>query len=240
MDEASQKVLDQIEKLFRVAGKTSNEAEATAFTAKANALMAAHNLTMSEVEQNSTEAVSGRRLDEQVAGGMYTYQKNLWRNIAELNFCMYFTLLVKTEPGSKKFRRGRKFTNAHRVVGRQVNVAATKALASYLSSTIERECRKRLQDRTDLIVKGNNQFYSSWAVAFREGMADRIIEKIQERRGNAIAKEEAAARKAAREAAKKGLSTATAVSLRSIAEQEKIKNYDFIHGEGAWARKEAA
>lgn len=245
MDEATQKVIDQIEKLLRVAAKTASEAEAAAFTAKANALLAAHNLTVSEVENSSTDGTSGRRLDEQVSGGgMYNYQRNLWRNIAELNFCMYWTQVVRLRQPEFYNRGGitkqKQFTYGHRLVGRQVNVIATRNLANYLNSVIERLCRERLQDRTDQIVKGNNQFYSRWAIAFREGVADRVVEKIQERREAAIKDEQKKARAAAREAARKGHVTSTALTLNSLKDRERQSNYDFLYGEGAWARKEAA
>jgi lactate dehydrogenase-like 2-hydroxyacid dehydrogenase len=203
-DESTQKVIDQVEKLLRVAAKTSNEAEAAAFSNKANELLAAHNLTLAEVESAGSGAVSGRRLDEQVAGGMYKYQRRLWHHVAQLNFCMYFTMVARVKEGTKKFKRGRKLTHEHRIVGRQVNVVSTKNIAGYLHGVIERMCRERLQDRTEMIVKGNNQFYSRDAIAYREGIADRVIEKIRERRADILEKERIETEKAARAAARKG------------------------------------
>lgn len=233
MDETTQKIVDQVEKLLRVAAKTSNEAEAAAFTSKANELLAAHNLTISEVEAASSGAISGKRLDDHVAGGMYKYQKRLWVSIAELNFCMYWSMLMRTKEGSIKFKYGRQFTHTHRLVGRQVNVIATKNMGSYLEGVIKRLCIERLGE------EDRSGFFSSWAVAFREGIADRIVDKVQERRNTAVDQEERKVKAAARKASKEGLSTSMALTLTGLAEREEQANYDFLNGEGAWARKKA-
>ena len=231
MDEATRKAVDKIEKLMRLAGSNPNEAEATAALEKAQALLVAYNLDMSVVEQASGQ--SGKRLDEMVSGGMHRYQRNLWRHIAELNFCMYWTQKNRVRDGSFQAKKGRKWTHEHRLVGRTVNVAATKGMACYLDQTIERLCREMLGGERSM------QYYSSDAVAFREGVADRVIEKICDRREGLIKKERRDAAAAAKKAAEAGLSLSKELTISGLTEAEEAGNYDFLNGEGAWAKKKA-
>src|SRR5262245_16004988 len=135
MDEATQKAVDRIYKLLQLAAKNPNEAEAAAATAKAQEYLAAYNLTVARVEASASGATSGKRLDEAVRGGFYKYQRRLWEAIADLNFCMYWTLLVRVKEDSVIARRRRQmgrppgWTHEHRLVGRQINVIATQNMA---------------------------------------------------------------------------------------------------------------
>jgi hypothetical protein len=181
------------------------------------------------IEQLAGE--SGKRTDEMVTGGMFRYQRELWRHIAELNFCFYWTQKVRVKDGSYQAKKGRRWTHEHRLVGRVVNVVATKNMGNYIEQAIERLCREMLGSERSM------QYYSRDAIAFREGVADRVAEKIVERRELAEEDEERKAAQAAREASAKGLSTSTAMTLGKVKESEEASNYDFLHGEGAWAKK---
>lgn len=232
MDDENRKVMERIAKLFQLAEKNPNKEEAASAMNKAQELMLAYNFDMATIEKNTGD--SGKRLDEKVSGGMHRYQRELWTHIAELNFCMYWTMLVRTKEGTPQFRRGRKFTHEHRVVGRQVNVIATRNMGTYLEGVITRLCIERMGD------ENRSGFYSSWAVAYREGIADSVMQKVRQRRKGI---EEEAQRKAdeeAERAQRAGISVATALTLKSVAESEEAANYDFLHGEGAWARKQKA
>ena len=161
------KIVQRVEKLLALANrKKGNEAEAAAAAAKAQEMLAAYNIDMAMVEQGTGS--SGRREEAKHSGGVYLYQRDLWRAVAELNFCMYWT-----QSGWKKIevnRRAydgtlRKETNyklqyEHRVVGRTVNVQLTRTMSSYLEQTIERLVMDRLEN-------DNNQRFSRWAVSYR-------------------------------------------------------------------------
>lgn len=229
MDDDTRRAIDKIEKLMRLAGANPNEAEASAALAKAQELLVAYNLTMAVVEQASGQ--SGKRLQEMVAGGMHKYQRKLWRYIAELNFCMYWTQKNQVRDGSVQAKRGRRHTHEHRLVGRTVNVSATRGMALYLDHTIERLCREMLGG------DAHKSFYSRDAVAFREGIADRVIEKIIDRRDEMVAREERDKAAAAKKAAEQGLSLATTLTVAGLTEAERDANMDFIHGEGHSARE---
>jgi len=235
MSELSPKALKAIatvEKLMRLAGKNPNEAEAAAASAKAMDLLAKYNLDMSIVEQNSGD--KGKREDAKMAGGLYHYQRDLWQALAELNFCMYWNQYRYDKDKSEKRRRP-SYTFQHRLVGRTVNVTATRTMAQYLEQTIERLTRERMGG-------DGKQFFTRYAISYREGIAARVEEKIYERRRHLLAEERAkekAAEKAARAAGREGVSTSTALTLASLRQSEEDANNDFLYGEG-WSAKQRA
>jgi hypothetical protein len=227
LTDAQRKAVDTVEKLLRLAAGRGSAAEAASAAAKAQEILEAHNLSMAEVERAQGK-VSGKREELKQRGGMFVYERRLWGQVAELNFCLHF---VRHEQYFRKDlnRRAIRFVNA--LVGRTVNTAAARALGTYLQGTIERLCRERLHERGE----GNAQFFSAWAVSFREGVADEICWRLYERRKQRMSDEEAA-RRAAAEKGMSGASTATALTLRDVATQEKDANRDFIMGEGWSAR----
>lgn len=238
----ARKAIEQAEKLFRLAGKNPNQNEAAAATAKAMELLARYNLDMSIMEQSSG-ATAGRREDTKFKGGLYHYQRDLWEAVAKLNFCMYWNQYVRDEEKTARRREKDKWARSamtfqHRVVGRTVNVTATRVMAEYILGTIERLARERYPDPA--------QFFVRAAISYREGMAEAVIDKIYERRKQFLREEqrkEHAAKKRAAEAATKGISTATTLTLASLEKSEHDANIDFIYGEGTsaqWAAAEAA
>jgi len=227
MDEATLKAIDRIEKLMKLAGNNPNPQEAASALARAQELLAAYNLDMAVVEAASGQ--SGKRTQESISGGGFAWQRRLWRHIAQLNFCMYFTMKVRVKPGSYAEKRKRTFTSEHRLVGRVVNVQQTIAMAEYVRQVIERLRRKRFGSDTK----------SSDAFAYREGVADAIVDKVVARREEREAKEQADAQAAKDRAAAAGVSLATALTLSTLKERETDANYDHIYGEGASARRRA-
>lgn len=256
---AQQDVVGKIEKLLRLAAKNPNEHEAKAAADKANAMLLEHNLTMAAVEANSGD--KGKREDTKLAGGLYHFQRDLWRAVADLNFCLYWNMYTwdKNKSRVKKrrvderwdegsctyrpvFERQRVqggYTFEHRIVGRQVNVAATKVTAEYLQQAIERLTRERLNNDP-------SQFFTRWATSYREGLAERVIDKIYERRKQVLAAErrkEREAQKAVAAGGMDGASASTTLTLSSYSKSERDANIDFIYGEGTsaeWAAERAA
>lgn len=246
----AEKIVERVQKLLTLAANNQNAEEAASATSKAQELLAAYNLDMAAVEEAAGKR-SGKREDAKLKGGVYEYQRDLWRAVAHLNFCLYWT--QKTGEWGERRKRdewsGEMVTRKvwlrgyqHRIVGRMVNTAATKAMASYLEQAIERLLRERLGDQP-----GANKSYvtkmlfSRWAVSFREGAAASVIEKVYERRRELLSEEKRKkmdAEKAAREAGREGVSTSTALSLHTYIDQETDANMDFLYGEG-WSAKQA-
>lgn len=228
-NDAQQTVLAKVAKLLQLAAKAGTEAEAASAAAKANELMEAYNITTSQLER-AQGALSGKREQAAQAGGMYEYQRRLWHWVAELNFCVYWHGRKLTLCPDKKYRR-RSF---HQLVGRTVNVAAARALGEYLQQAVERLCRERLHEKGE----GSAQFYSRWAVSYREGVSDAICLKLSERRELKLSEARAEA-EAQAQRAMQGTSTATALTLRDVVEREREANLDFVFGEGYSAKRAA-
>lgn len=223
MEANTDKIVAKIEKLLRLSEGNANEAESTAAMNKAQELLAAYNLDMTAIEQASGKSEE-KRSDEATAAGAHKYQRTLWQRIADLNFCWYWTIQRTVPKGSKTERR-----YEHRLVGRKANVITTKNMAIYLNGAIDRLCRAAING-------DNSKFYSSWAVAYREGVADRVIDKIRDRRRAMIAEEKA---KEAARPKSNGNGTSLVVTLRDVQDREFVANYDFLYGEGAYARSMA-
>lgn len=223
------KAIDTVEKLLRLAAGRGTAAEAASAAAKAQEILENHNLSMSEVERAQGK-VSGKREEMRQRGGMFVYERELWNQVAELNFCIYLT--VKERYYRKDLQRDA-LRFKHKLIGRTVNTAAAQALGSYLQAAVERLCRERLHERGE----GNAQFFSRWAVSFREGIVADVTQRLYDRRQQRMADEERAQREAA-ERAMAGTSIATALTLRTVAQQERDANNDFRFGEG-WSARQA-
>lgn len=236
MTEEQVAVIQRVEKLLRLSG-SSNAAEAAQAAAKAQELLTRHNLDLAVVEMAG--GGDGRREDQRQRGGMYLYQRQLWQAVAELNYCVYFTYRRR---GTRKVttKYGWQYRNTiqyeRRLVGRRVNVATTQVMAGYLEQAVERLCRDRLHERYP--DRPSNQYYSQWAVSFRTGAVETIVDRIYERRQQVLSEERARERElAARMSA--GQSTATALTVAALEQRERDANMDFIHGEGYSARRRA-
>lgn len=229
----------RIQKILALGKRGGTEGEAAAAMAKAQELLAKYNLTLSQVE-NAADP-DAKREEAKQKGGIFHYQRNLWDAVAKLNFCMYFT------HGSWVLRRDgirRKWVRHHCIVGRVVNTRSTIGMAQYLEQVIERLCHERLGVRvqelnenrpeTVRVYTTQSQFFSSWAVSYREGIADRVVEKVEDRRRLAINKERNAAR-TANAARASGQSLSTALSIVDVTKSEEAANYDFQFGDGSHA-----
>jgi hypothetical protein len=231
------KQFETAEKLFRLAGKNPNKHEADAAAAKGMAILEALNLDMSAIEEGGSEKV--KRADERMAGGLYKWQRDLWESIAELHFCYYWSM-YQWDPDKKNLYQSRKqgrringgFRFEHRLVGKVVNIVATKNMAEYLQDTIERLTRDH--------VTRPEEFFTNYAVSYRQGIAEEVIKKIYDRRQDLLREERRKEQEAAEKAAASGMagvSTSRAMTLGSVLKQEEEANYDFLNGDGAWARR---
>lgn len=216
-DPEIQKLLEKVEKLLRLASNNPNEQEAASAAAKAQELLAVYQLDMSALEQSSGKN-QGRREDKRLKGGLYKWQRDLWNHVAQLNFCLYWSI--------RGLKKGS--TYEHRVIGRTANILGSKLMAEYLEQAIERITRDRYDSNPSL-------YFSKAGIAFREGMADRICERLRERRREQQEAERAKEAATPRPAG----STSTALTLVAVTKSEWDANqefeYDLRHGPGAWA-----
>lgn len=229
LDEGQMAILAKVEKLFKLAAKNPNEHEAANAAAKAQELLTAYNLDASMVDADG-QADSGARMDEKFKSGIYKYQRDMWNRVADLNFCLYWSY-----PKRKWREKGRRNADGYRwtervlsrtiearIVGRKVNVMSTRMMAEYLLGTIERLSNERF---------ANHQRFTSEAVAYREGMAYSVENKLWDRRME-LAAEERKKREEADAKAREGVSTSNALTIAGYSEAERDANYDAIYGEG--------
>lgn len=247
MTDEIKNVLEKVEKLLRLAAANPNEAEAASATAKAQDLLTAYNLDMAAVEEVS--GGTGKRAQEDLLGGRYEWQRNLWEAVAELNFCTYWNEHVFIESvlgtakeyrkieGSWRWVRGM-WQHQHRIIGRVVNIAATKAMATYLENVCDRLTKERVRNT-------NERANGRWANSFREGLTHSVISKIYDRRAHLLDEErrqhfERMASAATQTSGE--MSTATALTISTYSKSEREANIDFRYGEGTsakWAARRA-
>lgn len=227
---------DKIAKLFQLAENNPSQEQAAEALRKAHELMVKHNLTRASVEQ--AKGGKARRQEEMIRGGMYLWQRRLWKAVAELNFCLYWSSKQLVHERVRG-RVGPRWIWHHDMVGRVDNIAAARHMAEYLQQAIERLVRERLgPDQRGMI-------FSRWAVSFREGAAEDIMRRVWDRNRELRAESEKraeAARRAATDAQTEGQSSATALTLQVYIDQETDANIDFVYGEGTaaqWAAEEA-
>lgn len=227
---APESVLKKIQALLNLSNKNDNSNEAASAAAKAQELLEEWNLDVAALE--NAASFDGKREDEKVKGGFYRWQRDLWKSVAELHFCIYFVTEVwdKNQHTHKHDWNGKMIRGAyvkrHRVVGRRVNVQTTIHLARYLEDAIEIQVKERTQGL-------RSQAFSNWAISFRVGAASNLISRLEERRLQRVKDAVAKARDTS------GFSTSTALTIKDIEDRELEANQDFLYGEG-WTAKRAA
>ena len=217
-------VIEKVKKLLALAQGNANENEASAASAKAMELLAAYNLDMATVGDARTG--STQRVKEQRKGGLYGWQRSLWQAVCELNFCMYWSI--------RGTRAGQ--TYQHKVLGRKENVIGAEVMADYLQSAVERLAQEWAKDR------GFASVFVREAIAYREGMAARLVERLQELRRQRLDDDARKQREQAAAARHPSATGGTGLVLASVIQSEMDANYDFMYGyePGTTAARRAA
>jgi hypothetical protein len=204
-------VVAKVEKLFALGRNNDNEFQAAEAIRKGMELLAAYNLDMAVVGTTST---GSKRKDQERKGGLYQWQRDLWGAVAKLNFCLY-----RSEKGLKK---GEQYK--HRLIGRHENVVATEVMAEYLQQTIERLAQEHAR------YMGWKSCFVREAIAYREGMADRLTTRINELRRARLEEDKRKEREAAAASRHPGSAPGTAIVLASVINDEDDLNQDFVMG----------
>jgi len=212
------KALHKIELLLRKAEGNANENEAAVATQLAQDLLAKYNLSMEAL--GSEDQKKGTRADVNVAGGFFDFERDLWRGIAELNWCWYFSDFASG------IHKGHATTRVHRVIGREVNISSTRLMAEYLMETVTRLAKEYSIERT-----GKYHNRSQLVTSFRKGAMERLVGKLNERRWTILAEE--------RKKAETGEGNGTALVMTRLSQSEYERNFDFLYGEGAYAAAQA-
>lgn len=209
LTQEAERAIDRVTKLLALAKNNDSEAEASSAMDAAMRILEAYNLDMALVERRAGNSSARKREDQKTGGGLYKWQRTLWENVATLNFCRYAAL--------KGLTTGSKYEN--RVIGSNVNVLSTTLMADYLQATIERMAAQWVRDN---YPTGTSRFIRD-AIAYREGMADRIAERLRILRWD---REEESKR--ARDAMPRG--DGTALVLADVIHAEQDANDDVMDG----------
>ena len=195
----------------------ATEAEATLAAEHVQRLLAEHNLSMSAVEASGgSSGDSGKREQADVAHRqVYKWQQTLMFAVAELNYCR-----CMKKYASRGWGRPEVF-DGYRLIGRVANVASTRAMFEYLLQTAERLAREDVGDPS--------KFFTRYAHSFKEGVADRVVERLRERQEAMMREQETAARAEAAKSKHPAYSGSglPAVILRDVIQDEKDLNRDF-------------
>lgn len=257
-----QDAIRKIEKLLRLAGKTTSEGEAASAAAKAQELLLAYNLSEAALTGDSDKGV---RKEDKLNGGFYEFERDLWSAVAQLNFCMHWCQRswVKRDQASMNtarvqsyqdpWRRTHQLTWQHHLIGRSHNIAATIGMAQYLLQAADRLCREFVTpdlDRTaeDRIVGLAGALRSRRATSFREGVLERVGEKLWARRQEQLTEERQRQQEDERRAREAGMASAgsasTAVTISSLRQSERDANTDhYMEAQGCgpnWTARQAA
>lgn len=212
------KVVDRIHKLLALAndgGATPAEAELA--MAKAQEMMAEHNLTMATLEAKGGKK-EARVKQEQSENLMYAWKRELLEVIAKVNLCYVYVT-------NKRTNSGQRIGGGYEIIGRQSNVIATKNIFSYLLQSIERfvvaEVGTNMHDR-----------YTRSMHSFRVGCADKLKERLIERHEKKLEEQAREAREAEARNRHPGAATGTAlvVVLKDFAQNEVDLNNDMANG----------
>lgn len=203
------KILDRVKKMLAIAENDgATEAEASTAAAMAAEMLEAYNLDIAQIG-HTAKGPQGRE-DKKRRGGLYKWQRYLWEAVAELNFCMYWSV-KGTAKGS---------TYQHRILGAVHNVVGAEVLADYLQQTIERIAKEEARER------GINVFKKEM-IAFREGMATRLCQRLIDLRRERLREER---RKAEEAAANQPEGSGQALVLQSLIQDEDDLNNDYRFG----------
>ena len=223
--EPSQKILDRVAKMLDL---MNNPAASEGEIANANELIQRtcqeYNLTLSQVE--AARGPTGGPVEKREKKltdfrAMYEYQTTIMRSLAESNFCLWHIKKV-FEPHPKapamwyrgEYLNGR-MSKHHQLVGREVNVMITSQTYQYLLDALRRACGDAGYDPRTTDGK-----------RFLEGAASRISERLDERRRQRIAEQDAA--KAAR--APVGNGSGKELVLSDVYGSESDLNNDALNG----------
>ncbi len=208
-------VLTRIAKLLAMKeARGATEAEAAIATEHVQRLLREHNLTLSQVEQHSgSDGTPSKRVKD---GSISASPFQQWRvilldGIADSNFCLAKPQIYYDD----RDRRRQRVV----LVGREVNVRACQLTYDYLTKSLVRELKDQGYSLTD------STGYSKEGSYFLTGAANRISDRLAERRKQAEA--ESAAKEAERS---QGNGTHRELVLSDVYGSEADLNNDALNG----------
>jgi hypothetical protein len=154
--------------------------EAASYSEKAHALLAEHNLSMSDLGVREEDILHDNDLLTYFAGWI----KPVMNSVAKLFFCGYYyesfpTDFIKRQGFDKIARKLFVGANSrtylrHNFIGKDVNVLVAKQMAEYLISAMERACK---ESQTSVPAKERGAFRYSFMNACAARLCRRLLER---------------------------------------------------------------
>lgn len=205
MAEATATIYSRIRKLMALANDSgATEAEARLAAEKAQELMTEYNLTTAALEASGgSGGDDAKRTDTHVQHRqVYKWQRRLMDSLAKLNFCDCQEMW--REERSRETTRS--IFNGYSLIGRASNVASCTVMFEYLVKTIDRLA-------TDAVDGDGTRKFTKFAASFREGCADRLMDRLDEKRADKIREQEQAKKEAETRARHPGAATSNAMTV---------------------------
>lgn len=163
------KVVNLVQKLMAKANdKAVSENEAAIFAEKAQAILAEHNLSMSDVSAKQKKDQHGKvETDNEIKVHSYPWHRSLANAVARMYFCRHFYTTVRV-PG-KNARAG---YNVHHFVGEPHNIAVAKVMFTYLRETVERLASEGAKGQANR---------GSYITSFQNSCSGRLCSRIMDR-----------------------------------------------------------
>jgi hypothetical protein len=179
-------LIDRARKLMAMTvERGASETEAATAARILQQMMAEHNLSFTHIEATGgTTSTGGTRTRENVGRRqVYQWQRSLMKAVASMNFC---TSLERFEHRM----RGPAIFDGYDLIGRIDNVTTATLMFDYLLATIERLARAEVNNDP-------TQFFTRYAHSFKEGVSDRLVERLRTQRDEIVAEQERKAKEAA-------------------------------------------
>jgi hypothetical protein len=204
-------IMVRVQKLLALAGNNPNEAEATLAMQRAQELLAQHNLTLAQINENvratggSTNPAEKRTKEKLTRSAMFKYQRRMWEALAKANFCEYMAI--------KQYHSSGIYSNhMHFMVGREDNVTTVKLMGEYLESTVNRLCPYK-----------SGKEVNQWKEGCSDRICERLTEKVYEMR-----------RKSRQQSQQPATGSTALVVMDDVYERETHGNYVFQNGNDRW------
>lgn len=211
-DAETEKVIGKVRKLLALASSNPNEQEAESAANKARELLEAYNLDAAIVNKKTNKFAP--RDKTLTRGGLYNWQRDLWNQVAHLNFCKYWYI--------RGIYAGTEYQ--HEILGSKANVIATQVMANYLQDTIERLARVWVHK-----YRPGKSVFIKEAIAYREGIAARLAARLWNLRQERIAEDEARVKAERERNAEAGVFTENAMVIVDVINTEEDLNNDFLN-----------
>jgi hypothetical protein len=173
-------IIERVRKLLALAqNEGATEHEAALAAEKAQAMLAAHNLSLSDVHEDKDEGTK-IEMDREVMTDPMPWARPLRSAVADLYFCSYVFNVVK-QPDPKRTYDGYRAYDRHWYIGERHNILVAQMMSDYLVKTGRR-----------LAYQASKEHYgrevASFITSFLNAFAGRMCQRIADRKAASMAR----------------------------------------------------